>query len=509
MDKILVLDFGSQYNQLIARRVREMNVYSELHSCNVSIDFIREFSPVGIIFSGGPASVGEDGAPDIDPAIFDLNIPILGICYGMQLVSMKLGGELKGGDSREYGRAYINNEAPASPLFKGVSARTQVWMSHSDHVSRLPEGFYKIAGTDSIPFAAAGDDIRKIYMVQFHPEVNHTSEGKRILSNFLFEVCKASPDWRLESYIEKSVKSIQEKVGNGSVILGLSGGVDSSVAAALIGKAVGKKLHAIFVDNGLLRLNERQQVEENFKDIVNLKTVDASDIFLNALNGVTDPEQKRKIIGKTFIDVFDKEAALIDGAEFLAQGTIYPDVVESSSSKGHSVTIKSHHNVGGLPENMKLKLLEPLRDLFKDEVRELGLKLGLPEKLIFRHPFPGPGLAVRIPGEVTKDKCDMLREADDIFIKEIENAGLYRDISQAFAALLPVKSVGVMGDNRTYGFVISLRAVKTDDFMTADWYDFPHQFLKNVSSKIINSVKEINRVVYDISSKPPATIEWE
>jgi len=399
---------------------------------------------------------------------------------------------------------------PRSPLLKGLSASTQVWMSHGDHVAKLPAGFKPLAKSESIPFAAAGNDGKRIYLVQFHPEVKHTLEGTRILSNFLFEVCKVTADWRMEDFIETSIEKIRATVGSKKVILGLSGGVDSSVAAALLGRAVGRQLTAIFVDNGLLRLHERDEVERNFRDRVDLVVVDAADTFLSRLKGVGDPEKKRKIIGNTFIEVFDAEAAKITGADFLAQGTIYPDVIESSSHvNGPSATIKTHHNVGGLPERMKLKLIEPLRDLFKDEVRELGMKLGLPPENVFRHPFPGPGLAVRVIGEVTKERCDILRQADHIYIEEIRAAGLYGDIAQAFAVLLPVKTVGVMGDSRTYEHVLALRAVKTDDFMTADWYDFPHEFLKKVSSRIINEVKRVNRVVYDVSSKPPATIEWE
>jgi len=511
MDKILILDFGSQYNQLIARRIREMHVYCELHSFDVGIDFIKEFKPSGIIFSGGPSSVNEPGSPDIDPDIFKLGVPILGICYGMQLLSERLGGRLESGGNREYGRAMVENLAPKSPLFRNISDTTQVWMSHSDHVSKLPYGFYPIAKTESIPYAAIGNDDDRIYAVQFHPEVVHTLEGGRMLYNFVFDVCEAKADWKMENYIERAVSNISEEVGNEKVVLGLSGGVDSSVTAALLAKAIGKNLVAIFVDHGLLRKNEREEVEKNFKDMVNLIVIDAREEFLGNLSGVSDPEQKRKIIGRTFIEVFEREAAKLDDAKFLAQGTIYPDVIESSShsKSGPSTVIKSHHNVGGLPENMTLRLIEPLRDLFKDEVRELGLKLGLPENLIKRHPFPGPGLAVRILGEVDALKCDILKEADYIFIDEIRKAGLYDSISQAFVVLLPVKTVGVMGDNRTYEFVVSLRAVQTDDFMTADWYDFDHSFLKKVSSRIINEVKRVNRVVYDISSKPPATIEWE
>ncbi|MCK5809416.1 glutamine-hydrolyzing GMP synthase [bacterium] len=510
MDKILILDFGSQYNQLIARRIRELHVYCELHPYSVSLDFIKDFKPKGIIFSGGPNSVYDNGAPDISDEIFALDIPILGICYGMQLVTKKLNGKIGRSDSREYGRAVVDNLAPSSPFFNSVSDSTQVWMSHADFVEALPEGFYPIAKTDSIPYAAAGNDSRAIYMTQFHPEVAHTIEGRTILSNFVFDICEASPDWVMDNVVEKSVRDIAFEVKENHVILGLSGGVDSSVTAGLLGKAIGPNLHAIFVDNGLLRLGEREEVENNFSSLVDLKVVDASKLFLDNLKGVTDPEKKRKIIGNTFIDVFEEESKKIKNATFLAQGTIYPDVIESSvSADGTSKTIKSHHNVGGLPDTMTLSLIEPLRDLFKDEVRELGRVLGLPPELVNRHPFPGPGLGVRILGEVTKKRCDLLRLADHIFIEEIRKAGIYDEIGQAFVVLLPVKTVGVMGDNRTYESVAALRAVVTDDFMTADWYEFDGSFLKRVSSRIINEVKGINRVVYDISSKPPATIEWE
>lgn len=510
MDKILILDFGSQYNQLIARRIREMHVYCELHPFNVGIDFIKAFSPSGIIFSGGPSSVSDEGAPDVSGEIFKLGIPILGICYGMQLTVKHLGGTIESGHNREYGRAMVKNIAPKSPLFRNVSAETQVWMSHGDHVGSIPDDFYQIASTDSVKYAAAGNDSKKIYLVQFHPEVRHTIEGSRVLANFLFEICRVKADWKMENFIERSVAEIKAKVGDKKIILGLSGGVDSSVTAALLSLAVGKNLKAIFVNNGLLRLNEREEVERNFKDRVDLVISDSEDDFIGRLAGVTEPEKKRKIIGNTFIDVFERIAKDIKDADFFAQGTIYPDVIESSSKlKGPSATIKTHHNVGGLPDYMKLSLIEPLRELFKDEVRELGLKLGLPPELVYRHPFPGPGLGVRIPGEVTKEKCDILRQADAIYIDEIRKAGLYDDISQAFAVLLPVKTVGVMGDGRTYEFVLALRAVKTDDFMTADWYEFQPSFLKKVSSRIINEVRRVNRVVYDISSKPPATIEWE
>ncbi len=510
MDKILILDFGSQYNQLIARRIREMDVYCEVHPYDVDMDFIKKFNPRGIILSGGPESVGDKNSYRLNSRIYESGIPVLGICYGMQLAAMHFGAKIKSGKKREYGRAMVYNDAPNSPIFRKISEKTKVWMSHSDYVDSLPEGFYRIAHTESVENAAIGNDERRVYLVQFHPEVKHTVEGSALIANFLFNVCEVKAQWKMKDFIKEQVENIRSEVGDSKVVLGLSGGVDSSVTAAIVGKAIGKQLNAVFVDNGLLRADDRKMVEENFKHIVNLDIVDSREEFIAKLKGVTDPEKKRKIIGHTFIDVFEKESERIKGVEFLAQGTIYPDIIESSSNKkGHSKTIKSHHNVGGLPEKMSLKLLEPLKTLFKDEVRALGRELGLSETLVNRHPFPGPGLAVRIPGEVSAEKCEILKKVDSIFIDMIREAGLYDEISQAFAVLLPVRSVGVMGDRRTYNYVAALRAVETEDFMTADWYDFSHEFLKNVSTKIINEVADVNRVVYDISSKPPATVEWE
>ncbi len=507
---VIVIDYGSQYTKLILRRIRENRVYSEIVPVDTPVDKILKMQPAAIVLSGGPRSVYDKDALSIDKRIFEAGIPVLGICYGMQLMAHLLGGKVVPSDTREYGRAEAKFDLN-SPLFKGVKSPSMVWMSHGDKVEEVPQGFKIIASTEDTLIAAMGNDEKKLYAVQFHPEVSHTLFGKTILKNFLFKVANITPDWEMDSFIDTKVEEIKKTVGNKKVILGLSGGVDSSVAAALIHKAIGDNLYCIFVDHGLLRKNEGEIVYKTFKEKFgfNLKMVDASKMFLNRLKGVTDPEQKRKIIGKTFVEVFEKEASSFDDAEFLAQGTLYPDVIESSAHGGTSVTIKTHHNVGGLPEKMNLKLLEPLRDLFKDEVREIGRILGLPEEIVSRHPFPGPGLAVRIIGEITEEKIKILQEADYIFIEELRKANLYNDISQAFCVLTPVKTVGVMGDYRTYEYVLALRAVKTEDFMTADWYEMPYHLLKRVSSRIINKVKGINRVVYDITSKPPATVEWE
>ena len=507
---IVILDFGSQYNQLIARRVREMGVYAEVVPFHEDIDKILERKPKGIILSGGPASVYAKGAPTLDKKIFDANIPILGLCYGMQLITHLHGGEVERADKQEFGKASLELDKKDSPIFKNIPNNTIVWMSHADHVNKMAEGFEIVAHTDS-SIAAIENRDKKIYAFQYHPEVTHSEHGFEMLKNFVFEIAGAQKNWSMENYIETTVKEIKEKVGDKKVILGLSGGVDSSVAAMLINKAIGKQLTCIFVDTGLLRKNEAKHVmdiyAQNFD--MNIKCVNAEERFLSKLKGVEDPEEKRKIIGKEFIEVFNEEAIKLKDAEFLAQGTIYPDVIESVSVKGPSVTIKSHHNVGGLPEDLNFKLLEPLRELFKDEVRKVGRELGIPDYMVDRHPFPGPGLGIRILGEVTKEKADILREADDIFIEELRKEGLYSKVSQAFVVLLPVKSVGVMGDERTYEYTAVLRSANTIDFMTATWSRLPYEFLEKVSNRILNEVKGINRLTYDISSKPPATIEWE
>ena len=507
---IVILDFGSQYNQLIARRVREMGVYAEVVPFHEDIDKILERKPKGIILSGGPASVYAKGAPTLDKRIFDANIPILGLCYGMQLITHLHGGEVARADKQEFGKASLKLDKKDSLIFKNIPDNTIVWMSHADHVNKMAEGFEIIAHTDS-SIAAIENRDKKIYAFQYHPEVTHSEHGFEMLKNFVFKIVGAEKNWSMENYIETTVKEIKEKVGDKKVILGLSGGVDSSVAAMLINKAIGKQLTCIFVDTGLLRKNEAKSVmdvyAQNFD--MNIKCVNAEERFLSKLKGVEDPEEKRKIIGKGFIEVFNEEAIKLKDAEFLAQGTIYPDVIESVSVKGPSVTIKSHHNVGGLPEDLNFKLLEPLRELFKDEVRKVGRELGIPDYMVDRHPFPGPGLGIRILGEVTKEKADILREADDIFIEELRKEGLYSKVSQAFVVLLPVKSVGVMGDERTYEYTAVLRSANTIDFMTATWSRLPYEFLEKVSNRILNEVKGINRLTYDISSKPPATIEWE
>lgn len=510
-DTVLILDFGSQYSHLITRRIREIGVYCELHPCTAKLADIK-FKPKGIILSGGPYSVYDHDAPHADPAVFEANVPILGICYGLQELAWRMKGEVLAADKREYGEAFVNLLVKDDPIFEGFESNFKVWMSHGDHLTKLPEGFRPVANTGSSPFTAISNPERKIYGLQFHPEVTHTPQGKKILSNFVMNVCKCQATWTMESFIDKEIDRIRAICGEkGRVIGAVSGGVDSTVAALLMSRAIGDRFHAILVDNGLLRLNEAKEVKHKLAEQlkVNLTVVDASERFLSQLKGVTDPEKKRKIIGNTFIHVFEEEAAKIEHADFLLQGTLYPDVIESISFKGPSATIKTHHNVGGLLENMKLKLIEPLRELFKDEVRELGKLLGLDDESVWRHPFPGPGLAIRILGEVTEQQCVILRQADKIFLDEIRAAGIYRKISQAFAVLLPVKAVGVMGDKRTYEQVVSVRAVETSDFMTADWYPIPAEILRKISSRIINEVKGVNRVVYDISSKPPATIEWE
>ncbi|MDP2928488.1 MAG: glutamine-hydrolyzing GMP synthase [Candidatus Omnitrophota bacterium] len=510
-EKVIILDFGSQYNQLIARKVREHNVFCEIVPPTIDIRSINRDETKGIILSGGPASVYSSGAPTCDTRIFSLGIPVLGICYGMQLMTKILGGEVTRSRSREYGRASLKISNHKN-LFKGVPQESVTWMSHGDRVKRMPKGFKRIASSNNTPVAAFANFERRMYGVQFHPEVAHTKFGNTMLENFLKAICRAKSDWSMKSFVKETVSEIRKTVGKGKVVLGLSGGVDSSVAAVLINKAIGHRLVCIFVDNGLLRKSEAKRVRELFQKHfkINLKCVDASNEFLNGLRGVIDPEKKRKIIGKTFIKVFDREAKRIGSVDYLAQGTLYPDLIESRSAfGGPSATIKTHHNVGGLPKRMRLKLVEPLKYLFKDEVRRVGKELGIHQDVLGRHPFPGPGLAVRIIGEVTKERCDILREVDDRFITSIQNEGLYDKIWQAFAVLLPIKSVGVMGDERTYENVVALRAVTSVDGMTADWARIPQDILAKISNRIINEVKGVNRVAYDISSKPPATIEWE
>ncbi len=509
-DKILILDFGSQYSHLIARRVREMNVYSELRDGQISLDEIRAFEPKGIILSGGPGSVYDQGSPHPDPGLWELGLPILGICYGQQLMTHHLGGKVERGSEREYGRAMLRL-LRTGEILQGMPQESVVWMSHGDRVTEPPQGFRVLAISDNAPFAAIGDTTRNFFGLQFHPEVTHTQRGGPIFERFLIGICRCKRDWRMGSYIEESVAQIRAQVGDGHVIGGISGGVDSTVAAVLTSKAIGDRFTAIFVDNGVLRKDEGKKVMERLHEKlhVRIQHVDASKRFLDALKGVTDPEEKRKVIGNMFIHVFEDEAKKLGEAQFLLQGTLYPDVIESTSHKGPSATIKSHHNVGGLLENMRLELVEPLRLLFKDEVRALGRELGVDATLVSRHPFPGPGLAVRCLGEITQERLDVLREADRIYIEEIRKAGLYDQIAQAFAVLLPCRTVGVMGDNRTYEEVIALRAVTSTDFMTADWYQMPYDVLQSCSNRIINEVSGVNRVVYDVSSKPPATVEWE
>ncbi len=510
-ERVLILDFGSQYAQLIARRVREQNVYCEIVRHDISVERIKEHNPQGLILSGSPSSVYEEGSPKCDPELFTMGLPVLGICYGMQLATEAFGGQVQSTLTREYGRAMLTVDT-SSNLFQNTSDQQQVWMSHGDQVANISEDFTALAYTDTCPFAAVKHNELPVYGLQFHPEVTHSPEGGEILKNFLLNICGLSGTWKLEDFADETIARIREQVGDKRVICGLSGGVDSSVVAALLYKAIGDQLACILVDNGLLRKNEQAAVIEAFTNHfqTDLRVVQGEARFLDRLAGISEPQEKRKRIGYEFIECFKEEAQTIENAHFLAQGTLYPDVIESGAAPdGPAATIKLHHNVGGLPEELGFELIEPLRDLFKDEVRRLGIELGLPEHLVWRHPFPGPGLAVRCLGEVSKDRLDILREADAIAIEEIQAAGLYRETSQAFAVLLPVQSVGVMGDARTYEDAIAIRCVNTDDFMTADWSRLPYDLLATISTRVINEVKGVNRVCYDISSKPPATIEWE
>jgi GMP synthase (glutamine-hydrolysing) len=510
--KILILDFGSQYTQLIARRVREIQVYCEIHPFNMGLERIKAFDPRGIILSGSPSSIYDKGAPIAEKTILDLHVPVLGICYGMQYMTHVLGGVVSKAKDREYGNAFIAVKDSRS-LFHGFNRRQEevVWMSHGDRIDEMPQGFKVLASSKNSPVAAMADSSRKLFGVQFHPEVAHTPRGRRILKNFLFRICGCEPLWTMSSFAERTVNDLRARIGKERVICGVSGGVDSTITAVLLHKAVGDQLVCIFVDNGLLRRGEAQEVMELFRELyhINLYQEDASEHFLKKLRGVTDPEQKRKIIGREFIALFERKAKEVGSAKYLAQGTLYPDVIESVSFKGPSATIKSHHNVGGLPEVMSLELIEPLRELFKDEGRQVGIELGLPREMVMRQPFPGPGLAVRILGEITPERLEVLRSADAILLDEIRRADLYEKVWQSFAVLLPVKTVGVMGDERTYDNVIALRIVDSQDAMTADWTKIPYDILARISNRIINEVRGVNRVVYDISSKPPSTIEWE
>ena len=511
IDTILVLDFGSQYTQLIARRIRESNVYSEILPWDIKEEKIRSLNPKGIILSGGPDSVTNSYTPRIPQIVFDLEIPILGICYGMQTLAEQMGGQVISADHKEFGHSELQITKDCI-LFDGLEKSLNVWMSHGDQVQDLPDDFELVASTATAPIAVMQHESKPIYALQFHPEVTHTEDGQNVLNNYLFKVCKTQKDWKMDDLIAQRIEEIKNQVQDNKVLLGLSGGVDSSVTAALLHQAIGNKLVCVFVDNGLLRKGEADEVMNTFKENMSLNVIksDSEEVFLRHLKGVTDPEQKRKIIGRTFIDVFDSEATKLKNIHFLAQGTIYPDVIESSGSESKEArVIKSHHNVGGLPEEMEMDLVEPLRDLFKDEVRRMGVELGLSAEMLNRHPFPGPGLGVRILGEVTKEKTSILKEADHIFIEELIKADLYDKVSQAFAVHLPIKSVGVVGDERRYAEVIGLRAVETVDFMTARWAHLPYEFLEHVSNRIVNEIEEVSRVVYDISSKPPATIEWE
>ncbi|MBI1955507.1 MAG: glutamine-hydrolyzing GMP synthase [Acidobacteria bacterium] len=505
---IVILDFGSQYTQLIARRIREHHVHSAIVPYHISLDELKKLNPAGIILSGGPSSVFEEGSPHSDPAILQMGIPVLGICYGLQLISHQLGGKVRPSPNREYGRALLEI-ADGSRLFRAIPSPLPIWNSHGDEVVELPPGFRQTGRTESA-VGAIENPQRGIYALQFHPEVRHTAHGDQILANFLFDICQAAADWTSQSFIEHTVESVRKAVGSGQALCALSGGVDSAVAATLVHRAIGDHLHCLFVDNGLLRKNEFPAVTATLRRMgLNVEGVDSSERFLQKLAGITDPEQKRRIIGNEFIRVFEEEAACLGRVEFLVQGTLYPDVIESVSVRGPSATIKTHHNVGGLPEKMQMRLIEPLRELFKDEVRRVGAELGLDPEILQRQPFPGPGLAVRILGEVTPERLELLRAADEIVYEEIRAASLYESIWQAFAVLLPIRSVGVMGDQRTYGYTVALRAVHSEDGMTADWVRLPYEVLERISNRIVNEVRGITRVVYDISSKPPSTIEWE